>query len=259
MHNVLKTIQKKLFLTSSLKINIVTEPEPGWILRRLANSFAEELDAKVSTEADLQADINFYVNYALFKQKTKCDIGFFTHREHEQTLADDFDQIAQQIDWCIAMCSITANLLPAEKTSIIKVAPDKIFMKSEIVFGVIGREYASGRKRFNWVEKLQKIPGIKIIVTNGKLDFCELPDFYKSIDYLLVLSDNEGGPVPVLEALAMGVPVIAPNVGFCWDFTVHKYNTYEDLLSLINGLIIPKNAWQIAGMQLLGIFEKVRV
>ncbi len=257
MHNLFKKIQNKLFFRSSLTINIVTELEPGWILRRLANNFAEAVGAKVSTEADLQADINFYINYALFKQKTNCDIGFFTHREHEQILADAFDQIALQVDWCIAMCSITANLLPADKTSVIKVAPDKIFMKPEIVFGVIGREYASGRKRFNWINELKNISGVKIEATNGELSFSELPEFYKKIDYLLILSENEGGPMPVLEALAIGKPVIAPNVGFCWEYPVLRYETFDDLKLLIQNLIIPENAWTIAGEEFLAICNQL--
>ena len=42
--------------------------------------------------------------------------------------------------------------------------------------------------------------------------------FYEAIDYLLIPSLYEGGPMALQEALACGVPVIAADVGFVPDF-----------------------------------------
>ncbi len=42
----------------------------------------------------------------------------------------------------------------------------------------------------------------------------EVPGVMAALDVLLVTSRNEGGPQPVLEALACGVPVISTDVGF---------------------------------------------
>jgi len=42
--------------------------------------------------------------------------------------------------------------------------------------------------------------------------------FYEQIDYLLIPSLWEGGPMALQEALACGVPVIAADVGFVPDF-----------------------------------------
>jgi len=44
------------------------------------------------------------------------------------------------------------------------------------------------------------------------------PAFYNEIDYLLVPSLWEGGPVAVSEALACGIPIIAADVGWVPDF-----------------------------------------
>ena len=38
-------------------------------------------------------------------------------------------------------------------------------------------------------------------------------EFYSSIDFLLITSLLEGGPVPFMEALAMGKLSIAPSIG----------------------------------------------
>ena len=43
-------------------------------------------------------------------------------------------------------------------------------------------------------------------------------DFYEAIDYLLIPSLWEGGPMALQEAMACGVPVIAADVGFVPDF-----------------------------------------
>jgi hypothetical protein len=234
-----------------MKINIVTPTYEGWILRRIARSFRKHLpNCTVSSRPDVSADVNFYVNYALFRHPTACDIGFFTHREKGEAAARQFDDVAAQVDWCVAMCSKTASHLPKEKTTVIPVAPDPQFHRRRIVLGVVAREYDTGRKRIGWLGELKKVPGVSIRFTNGKIPWRWMPWFYRHIDYLLILSDNEGGPLPLLEALAMGVPVISSDVGFVGDYTTIRYHDLEELKRIIKGLVIPKNAWAIAGARL---------
>ena len=75
----------------------------------------------------------------------------------------------------------------------------------------------------------------------GKLFDSELPtnlrisDFHKELQprlareasALLSISHNEGGPFPVIEALASGTPVLATNTGFC-----------KELINKENGLVV---------------------
>lgn len=230
-----------------MRINIVTESRPGWILRRISETLKENLRDSYITDyvPDGMGDINLYINYALFKNKTdKIDIGWFTHRENNV-----FDSVAKNVDYCISMCDNTANLLPKEKTVVIKPCADKQFYKEEIILGCVGRNQKSGRKRYEFIEELNKIKGVKVLFSNQKLKWEELPNFYKSIDYLVVLSSNEGGPIPVLEAIACGKPVIAPDVGWCWDYPVIKYTDFNDLKRIIMLLITPKDCWQVSGEQ----------
>jgi len=214
------------------RINIVR-------LQRIAESWSIP-GSRMNTVPDFNADLNLWVNYALFDtvgnfRKTNCDVGYFTHRE-EGPLEELFDRVAQNMDWCIAMCDKTARMLPPEKTTVVHTAPDPQFRKGNILLGIVGRKYP--RKRLNLIPELRKIPGIDIRLTGGKLPFSQLPEFYQSIDYLLVLANNEGGPLPVLEALAMGKPVIAPDVGWCWDYPVIRYSGIDELLSTVKRLVV---------------------
>lgn len=241
-----------------LAIHITTVEEDGWILRKISDAFAAHLPSTtVSKSPDPKADVNFYVNYPLYEGPTKCDIGFFTHRDRQPPESETFDRIAVEVDWCIAMCRQTADLLPPEKTSIITVGVDPQFHKEEIILGIVGREYASKRKRFHWIPKLNEIPGIRILVTEGRYPFEAMPEFYNSIDYLMVLSDNEGGPIPVLEALAMGKPIIAPDVGFAWEYPCLRYSSFEELQEILQKLVYPKDRWQTASAALLSVFHEV--
>ena len=245
-------------------IHFVTEVEQNnWIVRRIALELASRIPySTYSTESDLKAQVNlFFPYYAYFFHygQVKCPtpaISFFTHREEESGTV--FDEVAERSTWCIAMCDKTAALLPPNKTTIIKMYPDKQFYKEKIVIGVVGKSCPSGRKRLELLQEVQQIPGVEVRYTGGALLFNQMPQFYKEIDYLLVTSNNEGGPMPVMEALAMGKPVIAPNVGFAWDFPVIKYDgTKEDLIRVVSGLVIDPNGWDKSAKELMEVIQKV--
>ncbi len=260
-----------------MKINIVTEKAPGWVLRWIAESYAKYIPGcVVNTEVDKTADINFYINYDIFQQKSgTIDVGYFTHKERVyedkayEGLSDKekefmrnnafvrgkhFEEVANEVDWCIAMNERLLDDLPREKSTVNLIPPDPQFMKGDIVIGWVGRTSKTGRKRINWMEDLHSIEGIKIKATEGKYDWKELPEFYKSIDYLLIYSENEGGPLPLVEALAMGVPVISNNVGFVPKYTTLRFNTLEELKQLLSGLVIKKDAWEKSSKDLYNVF-----
>jgi len=247
-----------------VKINIVTEPAPGWVLRMIAENWADHLpDCSITSMApDTRADINFYVNWDIYKESSAgIDVGYFTHRElNDKAAGERFDIKARQMDYCIGMCDNTLNQLPLGKSSIIKPGIGSQYkgVKSCITFGVVGRAYDSGRKQFKIINELKGIPSARIYITNGKLTDDQMPGFYEDIDYLLVLSNNEGGPLPVLEAISNGVPVIAPNVGWCWDYPVIKYEGINDLRKIITVLSSQtdtEKVWIYSSNKLLEIFK----
>lgn len=56
----------------------------------------------------------------------------------------------------------------------------------------------------------------------GTYEMHEMPDFYSGISCYLVPDARAGGPMPVLEAGAMGIPVVTTRCGLCGDMIEHN-------------------------------------
>ncbi|MGV3757775.1 MAG: glycosyltransferase family 4 protein [Verrucomicrobiota bacterium] len=122
------------------------------------------------------------------------------------------------------------QFLPAEQ------APDG----GRIRIGFVGRAYPDGRKgedrllaisrqlspeRFEFVLVGDRWEALGAALKSRGfptayhryLEGAAVPGVMATTDVLLVCSRNEGGPQPVLEALACGVPVVSTKVGFVTD------------------------------------------
>jgi len=247
-----------------MKVNIIatnTKKEKSWILGK-AVSILKGSDIFVENEP--KADFNYYFPYLNFEpndnKNNTCDnknnTCLFTHYEEisekdiKNTVkkATKFISIAKQTDYLISISKQTQTILKlkANKDStVINFGTDK---KKDIVFGVCGRVYKSGRKNEHFVKELIRLKFNVISwgddnwgCPNFSNDYKDIDEFYKKIDYLIVTSSNEGGCVPVLEALALGVPVIAPNVGWCWEYPCYQYekNNFLSLFKLMLCLTSP--------------------
>lgn len=240
-----------------MKIQIITE-KGDWILPRWSRQWAERLGASVSYEASPGNDIYFYVNYGFYHgRQNGLAVCYFTHREENEPLRSRFDEVARRCDWCVAQCKKTAEYLDPFKTSIIRPGVDDEFIRSEkLRIGVVGRDYDyTDRKRFHWVAMLKtEFPDIQFPVASD-LSLRDLRAFYDGIDYLLVTAKNEGGPMPVVEALSLGIPVIVPvGVGWCDEFSCIRYNsTYGGLCEVIRNLNVP--SWDDSATQLSELFR----
>jgi glycosyltransferase involved in cell wall biosynthesis len=226
-----------------MKVNIITE-QYDWILKRAA----EELLPLGWTinEPENKADIDYYLPYLLFNPGKNIKVSYFTHLETGSDILSlnkytKFQDIKEKCKYKIAISGDTKRKLKDERCPIIKLGSA---FKKEITFGVCGKVHPTGRKNEHFVKKLCD-EGYKVIawghgwpceIFSNKIE--ELESFYKSIDYLIVTSSIEGGPVPVIEALSLGVPVIAPQIGWCWDYPVIRYNRddYDSLYSVIASL-----------------------
>jgi hypothetical protein len=259
-----------------VRINIVTKT--GWILERLARELVERVPGvRLNAGAgerriDPVADLNYYLPAKDFrKYPTEGQaIGFYTHGTNALDLIPMFAA-------CIAMNETMGARLEAHgaaNVSIIRPGTDA--PPRPIVFGVIGRTYNDGRKGEALVGRAVA-DGFRFVAcgTDGGRQTramtrrqwpCATPytiatrdAFYQAIDYLVVTSTEEGGPMPVLEAIARGVPVIAPNVGWCWEFPVLRYavGEYSSLRQVLEQLTAPPS-WEQWGQAHARLFAALR-
>ena len=61
---------------------------------------------------------------------------------------------------------------------------------------------------------------------NNRIKQSDMPDFYNSVDLYVCASKSEGTPLTVLEAMAMGLPVISTDVGIVSEAFGKKQSKY---------------------------------
>lgn len=231
-----------------MKISITCE-KPGWILYKLAEELKNRLAAHevLINEAAQDAEINYFINYGYYRKKSEAiDVGFFTHYDPD-LLADVWLRTAREMDHCVAQSESTRRTLlqqgiPDEKISVIMPGADEGFCP-KVRLGISGKIQPGGRKGEHLLQKLMRDPEIGnmiSIVANHEgwgipVNRLNHVDYYQSIDFLLITSLIEGGPVPFLEALACGKLAIAPPIGYVPSFDHIEYKTgdYDDLKRVI--------------------------
>lgn len=255
-----------------MKINIICSNQ-NWILSRVA----EELSNRISG-AVLNGRGNFDIDYSIpyklkeYKQSAPIRVGLFTHLEKEGDIKrDSFFKALSIFDYAIALSDKTAEEIDNAtgiEAEVINLGTD-LRRDEGPLFGVCGKTYSSGRKNEHFVKKMINL-GLEVIAAGDGWPcetFCtaeSLSDytcrqrFYKKIDYLVVTSKIEGGPMPVLEAIAMGTPVIAPDIGWCWDYPVIKYhrNSWLSLSNILTKLAGPRT-WQDCADEHYKFFKQI--
>jgi glycosyltransferase involved in cell wall biosynthesis len=145
---------------------------------------------------------------------------------------------------------LAVRLREAGARNVVTIRPGTAAPTRRPVFGVLGRVYGKKRKGAELVLEAVKegfdfracsdfLPvGRKVAPCPVTHKIEDRAAFLDSIDYLVVTSTEEGGPMPVIEALARHVPVIAPRVGWCWEFPVIRYEVgnWASLRGVLRGL-----------------------
>ncbi len=211
------------------KVHITTS-DSGWILEKLASEITKRLDyVRYSIDPDPSAEIQYYITYGCRKKRVSpIELALFTHKEHDIAAAERFDQAARDVDVAISMSNMTDEIIKSlgvSESVCISPGVELDLFRPLVRIGVVGRTYHTGRKGEALVRAVMDVPGIEWHFTGEgwpgpaqNIDEGKLPDFYRSMDYVLVPAINEGGPMSVLESLACGTPVIASDVGWVRDF-----------------------------------------
>jgi hypothetical protein len=225
----------------------------------LANHFNKYIPrSKISAVADPNSDVNFYFNWHGFKKKTRFDVCYFTHIENGSKHRQMWNNSIKNCDVAVMMGSRYALTAPDFKRVIFNPPPFEIYKNSHpIKLLVVGRSYRTGRKNYSTLEEVKKHCNVDITFSKGKMTQAELFQAYQNTDYILVTSKIEAGPMSVAEAIAMRKPVIAPDVGWCWEYPVVRYRSTSELIKILNKLSFQDNAWELSVGDCLNEIEKI--
>jgi hypothetical protein len=244
-----------------LRVNCVTE-EPGWILHRCARELADRIPGVTINGNRALAALNYYLP-AYRSDGPKAGepaVGFFTHPTEAQ-----LDALTPRFAGHVAMNTRVAEALRSRGASPMVLRPGASTAAKPLTFGVCGRTYPkTGRKGESLVAAMVTA-GFRVRAWGYGWPCpsmgdhpADLPTFYQLIDYLVIPSTTEGGPMPVVDALASGVPVIAPDVGWCWEFPCLKYErgSWASLRAVLEALSTPPT-WQAWADGHRALFERL--
>ena len=235
----------------------IKSSDPGWILERMTAALAQRLPyVTTSNRVNPRAAIQYYLNYTEHLGRVSpIELASFTHvDELMPDMKARYFQVAREVDVAVCMAERYAAELRAlglREVHVIRPGVDLARFTPRVKIGVVGRTYACGRKGEALVAEVLDTPGIEWHFTGSgwpmasrALTEAEMPAFYREMDYILVPSLYEGGPMCVIEALACGTRVIAPPVGWVTDFPHIEFRTGDaaDLRRVLDAAVGEKLA-----------------
>jgi len=228
----------------------------SWILNRAG----KELNG-------LEGKGTYFINYALYDEsKPRPHGAFFTHLEPKWK--KKFDEVASKVDFAVCSNETIKQYLIDKGIKRVEVIrhghqPE---LKKNIRCGVVGRTYPSGRKGEYLIANAVEAGFDVIAMGDGwpcevSGEWSDPREFYNLIDYLIIPSLIEGGPVPLIDAIAYGVPVIAPReVGHCDEFPCIRYDKgdWDSLKEVLTKLTHPPtwNEWLTKHQELFRSYLK---
>jgi len=244
-----------------MHINVITV-NSGWILQKIAERIVAAAPPGVTMSIGYSrwGERNFYVDVQnCFGGKRGVDIGLFTHVHENDTkyLADhwfNLDHVIHMSERNQAMWNGDKRYFPETQSSSCMIPgempPGFEFKKRRIGIAQRGKYEGKGFhfmldfvancpntvEMFDWlfigndwedvVSEIKKLTVVDVIPDSTATWPDTYARFYSEIDYLLIPSKWEGGPMGLLEAAAAGVPVISAKVGWA-DKEILVYKSFK--------------------------------
>ena len=254
-------------------IHLVT-PYQSAAMRRmyepLKNELAKLYEITASAEADETADLNYHIPWHTLAGFEKTGTGkhaiAYTHCNvgGEAALMDACERA--DLITCMTFTGrkelVDMGVDPAKLWVIYSAADQFIFRKRLI--GIIGYPQPNGRKRegllldlawnydmtpfqfvflgTGWEDTVSKLQSLNVSASSYDAQSDEeLRPFYHQIDLFLVTGYREGGPLPLLEAMASGADVLSPRFGYASDLLKDEqiYDSLEDLADKLESYAAP--------------------
>jgi glycosyltransferase involved in cell wall biosynthesis len=230
----------------SLNVNIVVgNADMNWIAGRFARELVARLpkygvEAKINgSKADLE-----YQQIVYGPPDTRPAVGLFTHGDFRpKWYSGDYDGHITLNSVMAAFCRSGGAKNPVV---IGQVVDERFVPKDRLVFGIVGRTYSDGRKGEALVQKMVDAGYDVRAMGSGwpcptvPMNLDELPNFYRTINYYVDTSNDEGGCVPAFECMAMGIPVISHTVGVDRPVIPYERNSWASLEQVLYKLTHPR-------------------
>lgn len=218
-----------------MKINIVCN-DTGWIYDQFFDAFKKYSKHTILRNSKEPCDITHYIPYYEVPKKPQLPnskiTAWFSHQELKDPLKTKFISAAHLVDCAISHSNKYAQILKQNKVQnvtqimpgvdLTKFLPKGSFKNNKkLVVGYVGRQYtSSSRKNPTLLKEISKLDFVDFRTTGGNLDLDSIPNFYWDLDLVISPATVEGGPMAVLEALAVGVPILCfDGVGVANEFS----------------------------------------
>jgi hypothetical protein len=225
------------------------------VLPRLARTLAEVTGWTIAELPNPQAKLNYFFPYLELQRKSynvTPTAAWFTHKDTENP---DKIRIWERVGREVGLRTLTAGIYKSSldcygTVAMVRPAIDPQFIpvnrKRGRVIGLNGFLYNDNRKGEDMIARLLKSDATRDCqwracgrnwpVETKTYSWANMPGFFQSLDLFICASRIEGVPMPPLEALSCGVPVIIPRgVGMLDDLPdthgIYRFNRgdYDDL------------------------------
>lgn len=243
IYKFLKNNQNEFQMKNNIKVQIVY-PIDGWILQKFGEYLVNGIDFATGSPWEsndkIKWDLTYFMNYRLYKSCNSLIIGgYFTHEENKH-----FKEIARKVDFTVCMCERYKEVLDTIRNNnyVIYQPTDLERLKPFLKLGYSGILERSERKGKDLLKIVSKLQFVKLKITNGKLKEDQMVDFYNSLDYILITSKIEGGPMSLTEGLACGREIITSDVGMvpelkdCKYIHIYDRKNPQNLINLLEDL-----------------------
>lgn len=245
----------------------IVEPYNSLAMQRMSlplHELSKLYEITTSKEVDIEADVNIHVPWhTLIGLENKGEgkhIAVYTHCNPPDV--NVLHDACNRADLVMCMSFAGRNELvqigvDPKKLRVNYCGADAFSFKRKII-GIVGFPQPNGRKRESllldlawqydlspfqfvfvgdgWGEIVSQLTGLGVTAVALQTSDANLQEVYQQIDALLVTGYAEGGPLPLLEAMTVGTPVISPRFGYASDLLDEHYETPEELMDWLNEL-----------------------
>jgi len=222
---------------SNIRVRIVPVND-GWALQKIGKYLIDGIPYATDKDDGKPYDLTYFMHFSFVKPCKSKKVGaYFTHRVN-----DSFEKKAKEVDFAVCMNerykkfieNITDTHVIYQPTHLQRFIPKLVLGFSGIL--------RSGRKGNKLLDMVSKLPFVELRMTLGKIGAKAMKIWYRNLDYVLITSTIEGGPLCLTEGLASGKEIITSDVGIVDQFKdspyVHIYdvNKPETLIVLLKKL-----------------------